>query len=44
MVKRMQGNGYLVVILYVDDILVLSGVRKDRYWLKSILEEPGVSR
>jgi hypothetical protein len=39
MVKRMESGSYLVVILYVDDILVLSGVPNDRYWVRSILEE-----
>jgi len=39
LVKRMQNGNYLVVILYVDDILVLSGVSEDRYWVKPILEE-----
>ena len=39
MVKRMQSGSYLVVILYVVDILVLSGVRDDMYWMKSILED-----
>jgi hypothetical protein len=39
MVKRIQSGSYLVVILYVDDILVLSGVRDDRNWMKSILED-----
>jgi hypothetical protein len=39
MVKRMESGSYLVVILFVDDILVLSGGPDNRYWVRSILEE-----
>ncbi|MFN9983242.1 MAG: hypothetical protein ACK53Y_25160, partial [bacterium] len=29
----------VLATIYVDDILVLSGVHDDRYWVRSILEE-----
>jgi predicted nuclease of predicted toxin-antitoxin system len=37
LVKRMQNGKYVVVILYVDDILVLSELSEDRKWVRSIL-------
>jgi hypothetical protein len=38
MVKKEDGKDAIVVILYVDDILVLSGKATDCYWVKHILE------
>jgi hypothetical protein len=38
MVKKEDGKDAIVVILYVDDILVLSGKATDPYWVKHILE------
>jgi len=39
MVKKEQGKDPIVVILYVDDILILSREGRDRYWVKNILEK-----
>jgi len=39
LVRKMESEKYLVVILYVDNILALSGVSEDRYWVRSILED-----
>jgi len=39
MVKKEGGSDAIVVILYVDDILILSGKTSDRYWVKEILEK-----
>jgi len=39
MVKKEQGKHPIVVILYVDDILILSREGRDRYWVKNILEK-----
>jgi len=37
LVKRMESGEYTGIILYVDDILVLSKMSEDRYWVKSML-------
>ncbi len=37
LVKRMGNDNYIVIVLYVDDILVLGGVTEDRHWVKQIL-------
>jgi hypothetical protein len=39
LVKQMQSGKYIIVILYVDDILVLSELSEDRHWVRSILTE-----
>ena len=39
LVKQMQSGKYVIVILYVDDILVLSELSEDRHWVRSILTE-----
>jgi hypothetical protein len=38
MVKHTNGQGAIVLILYVDDILILSNIDADRKWVKNILE------
>jgi len=38
LVKKHSSGRYIVVILYADDILVLSGDRDDRYYVKDLLE------
>jgi hypothetical protein len=38
LVKRVEGKEPIVVILYVDDILIMSKDSVDRYWVKEILE------
>jgi hypothetical protein len=41
-IVKMMGNGkYIVLLLYVDDILVLllSELSTDMHWVKSILED-----
>ena len=39
LVKRMKSGKHIIVMLYVDDILVMSEVSEDRYWVKSLLED-----
>jgi hypothetical protein len=39
LVKKMESGQYILVILYVDDILVLGKVKEDRHWVKRILED-----
>jgi hypothetical protein len=34
----MPNGQYLIVVLYVDDILVMGKVQEDRHWVKSILQ------
>jgi hypothetical protein len=38
LVKHVEGKGAIVVILYIDDILIMSKDTVDRYWVKEILE------
>jgi hypothetical protein len=38
LVKKMENGEYILVVLYVDDILVMGKHEKDRHWVKSILE------
>jgi hypothetical protein len=35
----MQNGKYVIAILYVDDILIMSGKSEDRYWVKPLLED-----
>jgi len=39
LVKQMADGEYLIVLLYVDDILVLGKQRADRHWVRNILEQ-----
>ncbi len=39
LVKHVDGKEAIVVLLYVDDLLIMSKVPTDRYWLKDILEK-----
>jgi hypothetical protein len=39
LVKRMKSGKHIIVMLYVDDILVMSEVSGDRHWVKSLLED-----
>jgi hypothetical protein len=39
LVKHVDGKEAIVVLLYVDDLLIMSKVATDRYWLKDILEQ-----
>ena len=39
LVKKTAEGKYVVVLLYVDDILVLSGSAADRYVVKALLED-----
>jgi len=34
----MESREYAIVILYVDDILIMSASRNDREWVKDLLE------
>jgi len=38
LVKRMQNGKYIIVILYVDDILVMGDETEDRHWVRGLLE------
>jgi hypothetical protein len=39
LVKKMSNGEYIIVLLYMDDILVLGKQRADRHWVKTILEK-----
>jgi hypothetical protein len=39
LVKRTDGKKYIVLLLYIDDILIMSQLMKDRYWVKDLLQE-----
>jgi len=39
LVKRTTEGSYIIVLLYVDDILIMSGCKDDRHWVKEILEK-----
>jgi len=39
LVKHVDGKEAIVVLLYVDDLLIMSKVPTNRYWLKDILEQ-----
>ena len=39
LVKRMKSGKHIIVMLYVDNILVVSEVSEDRHWVKSLLED-----
>jgi len=38
LIKKMPSGEYMIVLLYVDDILVISKCAVDRHWVKSLLE------
>ncbi len=38
LVKCMESREYVLVILYVDNILIMSASRNDREWVKDLLE------
>jgi hypothetical protein len=38
LVKKMEDGKFLIVLLYVDDILVLGERHKHRHWVRNILE------
>jgi hypothetical protein len=38
LVKRTDGEKYIVLLLYIDDILIMSQLTKDRYWVKDLLQ------
>jgi hypothetical protein len=37
--KKMNNGQYVILLLYVDDILVMSKMKEDRYWVKEILQQ-----
>lgn len=37
--KKMNNGQYIILLLYVDDILVMSKMKEDRYWVKEILQQ-----
>jgi hypothetical protein len=37
--KKLENGQYIVLLLYVDDILVMSKMKEDRYWVKEILQQ-----
>jgi len=39
LVKHEDGKEAIIVLLYVDDILIISKERKDRLWVKDLLEK-----
>jgi hypothetical protein len=39
LVKHEGGQGAIIVLLYVDDILIISKKRDDRLWVKDLLEK-----
>jgi hypothetical protein len=38
LVKRMSNGNYIIVLLYVDNILVISEKAEDRHWVRSLLQ------
>jgi len=39
LVKALEGGRHLVILLYVDDLLVMSKSKADRHWVKDLLEQ-----
>jgi hypothetical protein len=39
LVKTMEDGNYIIVLLYVDDIMVMGKEQKDRYWVREMLEK-----
>jgi hypothetical protein len=38
LMKKTDDGEYIVLLLYVDDILIMSKLHKDKHWVKGILE------
>jgi hypothetical protein len=34
----MNNGQYVILLLYIDDIFVMSKMKEDRYWVKEILQ------
>jgi len=38
LVKRTDGGKYIVLLIYIDDILIMSELKQDRHWVKDLLQ------